>query len=394
MERARIRIWLVVTGLALGRVAFGFQFQSLPSLGPELVRQFGLDYATLGTLIGLYLAPGIVIALPGGLLGRRYGERWVMGGGFLCMIAGALLAASASGPGGIGAGRLLAGAGAVALAVMQGKMVSDRFSPRGVVLVMGVLVAGFPVGVGLAGLVLAPVLRVWGWPGMFGLGAGLAALAMLALLPVTAPPPARSGTGWQMPSRRECALVMLAGAVWSAYNAGYYGFLSYVPSLLAARGHPDPLIAGVLTMATWLNLPATLLGGWLAGRHGNGRVFVAGTLASVLAVAGPALADWPLLWGALFGTLASLHAGVIVAVGTLSARPENRAAGMGLFYTVYYAGGTVFPALCGRAADLAGTPAGALLAAAALGSLGLPAFAWHQRLAHRWSTGTRPGASG
>jgi hypothetical protein len=29
-----------------------------------------MDYAALGTLIGLYMLPGLVLALPGGVLGR------------------------------------------------------------------------------------------------------------------------------------------------------------------------------------------------------------------------------------------------------------------------------------------------------------------------------------
>ena len=53
----------------------------------------------------------------------------------------------------------------------------------------------------------------------------------------------------------------------------------------------------------------------------------------------------------MVGIIGSFHPGVIMAVGTLSARPENRAVGMGLFYSIYYAGGTVVPAFCGWAAD-------------------------------------------
>ena len=79
----------------------------------------------------------------------------------------------------------------------------------------------------------------------------------------------------------------------------------------------------------------------------------------------------------------SLQAGVIIAIGTLSARPENRAVGMGLFYAAYYVGGTVFPALCGRAADLAGTPAAALLTAATLALLAIPTYGLHHWLQRR-----------
>ncbi len=379
------RQWVFVAAVALGRVAFGYQFQTMASLGPELVTVFGLDYAALGGLIGVYMAPGILVALPGGLLGRRYGERPVVGAGLALMAAGSLVSAFAAGPEGIGAGRVLAGAGAVMLVVMQGKMISDRFEGRQFLTVMGLLVGAFPVGVGLVGLSLEPMVRSFSWPGMFVAGAGIAALAFALFWPNSfrASPASAARSGWSLPSRRECLLVAVAGLVWTAYNAGYYGFLSYLPSVLAVRQHPASLTALVLTIATWSNLPATVIGGALAGRFGNTPVFLVGTMAGVVAVAGPAFADWPLIWGVLFGTVASLHAGVIVAIGTLSARPENRATGMGLFYMVYYLGGTLLPAVCGRAADFAGDPAGALVAAAALSALAVPLYALHALLARR-----------
>jgi len=375
--------WGFVAALTLARVAFGYQFQSLASMAPELMGQFQLDYAALGSLIGLYMAPGIVVALPGGLLGRRFGERLVVGAGLLLMLGGGAVSWLASGPGGIGLGRLVAGAGAVTLTVMQGQMVSDRFTGRLFMPVMSLLVGAFPVGAGLAGLTHEPLVRAYGWPGMFALGAAMAGLSALLFLLTCGPPQRLSGPRWALPSRRESVLVIVAGLIWTAYNAGYYGFLSYVPSLLAARGHGPELTASVMLVATWSNLPATLIGGTLAVRLGNWPVMLVGTAAGVVAVAGPALADWPLLWGTLFGTVASIHAGVIIAVGTLSARPENRAVGMGLFYTTYYLGGTVLPAVCGKAADLMGDPAGALLAAAAMAALALPIYSLHERLQRR-----------
>ncbi len=388
------RRWGLIAALSLARIGFGFQFQTLASLGPELVREFGLDYAALGTLIGLYMAPGILVALPGGFLGRRYGERLAVGLGLALMTLGSLASVFATGPSGLGAGRMLAGCGAVTLVVMQGKMVSDRFEGPHFVTVMSVLIGAFPLGVGLTSLVLGPVLRGPGWPAMFLIGAAIAGVSLLLfLLTCRTAPQTGSRGAWALPSRRECLLVMVAGLIWTAYNASYYGFLSYMPSLLTVREHGPGVIAWVLTVATWSNLPATILGGALAGRFGNGRVFLVGTLACTVAVAGPALADWPLMWSLLFGTAGSLQAGVIVALGTLSARPENRAVGMGLFYTVYYAGGTVLPAVCGSAADAAGTPAGALLAAAAIGALALPLYALHRRMAMARppGTGTPPG---
>jgi dipeptide/tripeptide permease len=106
-----------------------------------------------------------------------------------------------------------------------------------------------------------------------------------------------------------------------------------------------------------------------------------GTLALVVGIGGTALVDWPVSLAVLIGIVGSFHPGVIMAVGTLSARPENRAVGMGLFYSMYYAGGTVVPALCGWAADLYGGPEGALLAAAGVSALAMPMYLLHRRLA-------------
>lgn len=92
----------------------------------------------------------------------------------------------------------------------------------------------------------------------------------------------------------------------------------------------------------------------------------------------------------MVGVLGSIHPGVIMAVGTLSARPEHRAVGMGLFYTLYYIGGAAGPALCGRAADLMGEPSGGVLAGAAIAAFTLPLFLLHRKLARHETMLARP----
>ncbi len=150
---------------------------------------------------------------------------------------------------------------------------------------------------------------------------------------------------------------------------------------MAARGEGLVLTGAVLTIATWGNVPATLLGAGLAARLGGFRIFLVGTAALVIGMTGAALLDWPVTCAVVIGVIGSFHPGVIMAVGTLSARPENRAVGMGLFYSMYYAGGAVVPAFCGWAADMLGGPQGALLAAAAVSALAVPMYLLHRRLA-------------
>ena len=71
----QLRPWIILAALALARIAFGYQFQTVATLATELVRRFGLNYAQLGSLIGAYMLLGVFVALPLGLLGRRFGDR-------------------------------------------------------------------------------------------------------------------------------------------------------------------------------------------------------------------------------------------------------------------------------------------------------------------------------
>jgi len=57
--------WVVLAGLVLARIAFAFQFQSLAVVAPGFVDQFALDALALGTLVGLYMIPGLFLAIPG-----------------------------------------------------------------------------------------------------------------------------------------------------------------------------------------------------------------------------------------------------------------------------------------------------------------------------------------
>ena len=196
----------------------------------------------------------------------------------------------------------------------------------------------------------------------------------------TGPYASVASRSFRMPSRRECLLVLVAGLAWTAYTSSYAGFVSYVPSLLAGHSDATALTAVVMAIVTLGSVPPTLAGGPLAARVGAFTLMLAGSLALAGGSLGIALTPWPVVSAIIFGVIGSLHAPLIMAAGTLSTRPENRAVGMGLFYTTYYAGNAIAPALCGHAADLAGGPAGALYAAAIIALLVLPVWLLHATL--------------
>jgi MFS family permease len=379
----QLRPWIILAALAFGRIAFGYQFQTVATLATHLVQRFDLSYAQLGSLIGSYMLLGVFVALPLGLLGRRFGDRVVLGTGLALMTAGSGISAWADTTTWIAAGRTVAGVGAVAMIVLQGKVIAEWFSGSRFMIGISVSVCAFPIGMGLAQLVLPAVLETLGSRAAFLTDAVPAGIALVLFLASHREAPHDTGVPrrFSLPSRHECLLVVVAGSIWTVYTAGFSGFASYLPTSLSLRGYGGAVIALVMTIATWGNVFGTLAGGGLSARFGGFNIFLTGTLALAIGMAGAALSGWPIAWAVLLGVVGSIQPGVIMAVGTLSARPENRAVGMGLFYTMYYLGGTFAPALCGAVADYSGRLEGGLLAASAISALAIPLYMLHRALA-------------
>ena len=258
----QLRPWIILAALALARIAFGYQFQTIAALATDLTQRFGLTYAQLGSLIGSYMLLGVFAALPLGLLARRFGDHAVLGIGLALMTAGSCISAGADTPAGIAAGRTIAGVGAVAMIVLQGKIIAEWFSGPRFMIGISVSVGGFPIGMGLAQLILPPVLQGFGAHFAFLTDAMPAALALLLFLASHRKPPGdtKASGRLSLPSVHECLLLGVAGSIWTAYTAGSSAFVAFLPTTLAFRGDGLAVAALVMTIATW----GTCWGPWPA----------------------------------------------------------------------------------------------------------------------------------
>jgi cyanate permease len=368
--------WMALAVLTTARASLGVQFQSVASVSAPLIDGFGLSYADLGLLVGLYFLPGIVIALPGGALGRRFGDTRVVLAGLALMAAGGALLAAAESPATLFAGRLLSGVGAVLLNVLMAKMVTDWFAGREIVLAMAIFVNSFPIGVGLAMLALGAIQDAAGWRTAMLVTAGTAALAFALVLLAYRPHPgttqASAATTRSRLSRREVAKVSVAGAIWGIYNGAFAITFAFAPAYLtgAGAGHVGLLIGVV----AWLMVASVQAGGLLAQRWGRPGLLMAlgvGAWGMGLVLL-PLLPPVPVLL--MIGLLQGLPVGVIMSLPAVALRPENRALGMGVFYTWLYVGHAGLPPLAGWVQDASGHPAGALLLAGAVVLGILPLF--------------------
>ncbi len=142
--------WSILALLFVVHMSTGIQYQAVASLSPLLMSDLSLTFSDIGLLIGLYHAPGIVLAFPGGAIGARLGDTRTVSIGLVFMIVGEVMTATASTwPVLVGA-RVVAGAGSILLNVMVIKMVADWFAGKETATAMGIIGNSSPAGIALA----------------------------------------------------------------------------------------------------------------------------------------------------------------------------------------------------------------------------------------------------
>lgn len=383
MERKfpRDRRWLILAALFIGRAVMAVQFQTVGSTAPFLRGAFAIDYAQIGTLIGLYMLPGIFIALPGGVLGQRFGAKRVVLVGLLLMAAGGALMGVASSFAVLAVGRLVSGIGAVLINVLMTKMVTDWFAGREIVTAMAILIASWPFGLALGLILFTPLAAALSWGVAMQTAAllSLASCTLVALIyqdpPWTSAAP-RTGLRLHL-TAREWLAVSFSGVIWMTYNVGYIVLVSFLPGFFSAHGHSAVAAGRIVSWLGWTLIPSVPLAGYLAERVGRPNLFlIGGLVATGLVSAALPFVPSPLYAFAVLVLVIGVPAGLIMALPAEALRAEHRAGGMGVYFTWYYAGMAVLPGLAGFARDVtgnAGAPAllaGAVMALALLGLVG------------------------
>jgi MFS family permease len=360
--------WKSLAALTVARAAMGFQFQTVAALAPLVQHDLGLDKAQLGWLIGVYLLPGAVVALPGGLLGRRFGDTRVVVLGLVLMAAGGVGLAAAHSFAQANAARLISGIGAVMLNVLVTKMVADAFDGKERLLAMSVLINSWPIGIGVALLVAGPLGAHAGWPWGFASSAlfaliGCALVATLHRAPRAVA--AASGNAVRATlARGDWPSLVLASLPWLLYNAAFQIVLSFLPSLLVERGLGIGGAGSLVAVTTATFVLSVQAGGVVLRRARRPdricHLAIVGWCATIVFLAA---GSGPLPWLVAGGLLGGLPAAAFVSLPAELLRPEARNVGMGVFYTIYYAGCALLPALAGLLYDIAGGAAALAFAA-------------------------------
>jgi MFS family permease len=391
--------WAMLVVIFLTRTSMGFQFQSIAALTSFLVPAFDLTYAQVGLLMGLFMLPGVVIAVPGGLLGQRFGSLRVVVAGLGLMIVGGMIVSYSGGLHAAGLGRTVSGVGGVLVNIMLARMVAEWFRERELQTAMSLMLSAWPFGMALALVILGPLAGATSWriaEYVTVAAAGLA-LALIGLgyqdRPAEKSAPA-SGTGAE-PAKfhlgvpgRVWALAVSAGVGWAVLNASVIVVASFAPSFLMTRGASVAEAGGITGVALWISILSVPLGGLVADRLKRPRLLVvAGCMATAVTIACAARAPWPALWLVASGILLGLPPGIMMALLPRAVRPEHLATALGVFYALFYLGMAVSQTVAGYLRDVTGDAAMPLLFASGLMLVTIAAVAVFWRIEGRPAAG-------
>src|SRR5262245_21222350 len=349
---------------------------------PVWQAEFGLGYAELGLLRGLYAGTMATFQVPAGLLAERLGAPTVLATGTGLAGLGYCIAGASVGFPLLFIALFVGGLGASTQHPLASALIARAFAGPRSMKALGTYNFAGDIGKMTVPAVAALLLAVIPWrPTLALIGAcGLAAAVAISLLaprygvgPASDPAKKDGAAEATAPAttRRFAFPVLLSIGVLD--SATRMGFLLFLPFVLSAKGANLPTIGLALTLVFAAGAAGKLVCAFIGARIGAiATVWLTETLTAVLIVAllplslEAALILLPLIGIALNGTSSVLYGSVPDLIV-----PERRASAFSIFYTGAIGAGALAPIAYGALGDALGVPA-ALLVVAGVVMLTLP----------------------
>jgi predicted MFS family arabinose efflux permease len=250
-------------------------------------------------------------------------------------------------------------------------MVTDLFEGKERLLAMSILVNSWPIGIGIALVVLGPLGEVGGWRWAIVSSAVFASIGFAVVMAFSrsiateAPVAAESGLGLATLTRREWQLLMIGSLPWWLYNAAFQIVMSFMLLFFVSAGIGIASAGSLVAVNAVLFVVGVQAGGFLLKRTPRPDMIchlaIVGWSVSLSLIAA---GSTPLPWLIIGGLLGGIPAARLVSLPAEFLEPHSRSVGMGVFFTVYYLGCAVLPSMAGALYDRAGGAATLLMAAA------------------------------
>ena len=348
---------------------------------PVWQREFGLGYAEVGMLRGIYAGTMATFQIPAAMLAERLGTAPVLALGTALAGIGYCLAGASTGLALLVLALFVGGLGASAQHPLGSTLMARAFAGPRSLKALGTYNFAGDIGKMSVPAAAALLLTMMTWqPAVILLGAvGIACAAAIFLVtPRYGPEPVaetkavnHDGAGAPVAVSRIAFPVLLSiGVIDSAIRMA---FLTFLPFLLTAKGASLPTIGLALTLVFAGGAAGKLVCAFIGARIGTiATVWLTEGLTAVAILALLPLSLeagmflLPVIGVALNGTSSVLYGSVPDIVA-----PERRARAFSIFYTGSIGAGALAPALFGIVGDLLGVNV-ALIVVAGMVLLTLP----------------------
>jgi MFS transporter, ACDE family, multidrug resistance protein len=300
----------------------------LPAL-PVIQADLGLSEAQISLVSSVYLLPGVLLAIPAGLLGDRIGRRLLFGWSLILFGAAGLFLWVRNDFSSLLGGRFLQGLAFAAILPLTITMIGELWRSQGQLRNQGMRVVGMNVANVVWPLIGGVVaVTIWQFAFLFqslALPLGVAALMVL-------PDDSRSLSSTHGRVRVKLIKMMRTRrAVAVEYTAFLrfvvrFGFLTYGPILLVSYQGFSPFETGlVIGAAAFMATVAAGITGAIARRVRPSRLLQLGAIGmasglALLSVGGAGAWAGPLLYGFADGVFAVVHSGFMTEAVPASVR--------------------------------------------------------------------------
>lgn len=340
----------------ISMVAFALVFQSIPPLMGQMIPSLNLSHTQAGALMSLFALPGIIVSIPGGMLADRYGPGKVGAYALLLMVTGVLLTAAGSTFAVLAAGRVIAGAGALTVAIVAPQALSRSFPKGELGTAMGLLNTAMPLGTIIAFNVFGLAAEKWSWrvPVLFTAVFG----ALVYLIFIVKHPRGVKDAVPAVPLKfRDLgSSIWVTGTAWAAFNAAGISFLTFAPDYYMTAGYGigyAGFLASLFMMGSIFFSPVV---GYLVDRVAHEELFIGGgsVILTLLLLLVPRTGFNPLLLIVLIGFAAAFIPPPVFSLVPKLLPAEKIGMGYGIVSTCLNIGVLLGPFLVGVSYDRSG----------------------------------------
>lgn len=337
---------------------------------PVWQAEFGLSYAAVGLLRGLFAGTMAGLQIPASFLADRIGAVTVLAGGTALAGLGYCLAGLSGSFAMLLAALLIGGIGAATQHPIASALVARAFAGPRSLNALGVYNFAGDIGKMTVPALAALTIALMPWrPALALLGACgvIAAIAILTVMPRPSAEPAHDAQAHVVSahvaaSRFAFPTLLSIGVIDSATRMG---FLTFLPFILTAKGASLPTIGVALTLVFAGGAAGKLVCAVIGARIGTTlTVCLTEALTAILILAilplplEAALPILPVIGIALNGTSSVLYGSVPDLVA-----PAKRTRAFGVFYTGTIGAGAIAPVFYGMAGDALGLTQAAIVVA-------------------------------